>query len=206
MSKRFFSIAGILAVVGVLALALAGAGLRASAGAANKANSWGFDSANLDRTCKPCDDFYQFAMGGWMKTNPIPPEYSSWGTFTELVDKNQQNLRQILDDAVNAKAHTGGNEQKIGDFYASCMDTTAIEAAGTKPLEPEMARIAEKVAAAVPGAPAFGPLRRSSGPHAAPPPRPGSRRWAGRAGPPAPGARRSARAWPWGPRPRWGPR
>ncbi|PYU37003.1 MAG: M13 family peptidase [Acidobacteria bacterium] len=143
MSKRFFSIAGILAVVGVLALALAGAGLRASAGAANKANSWGFDSANLDRTCKPCDDFYQFAMGGWRKTNPIPPEYSSWGTFTELADKNQQNLRQILDDAVNAKAHTGGNEQKIGDFYASCMDTTAIEAAGTKPLEPEMARIAE---------------------------------------------------------------
>ena len=143
MSKRFFSIAGILAVVGVLALALAGAGLRASAGAAHKANSWGFDSANLDRTCKPCDDFYQFAMGGWRKTNPIPPEYSSWGTFTELADKNQQNLRQILDDAVNAKAHTGGNEQKIGDFYASCMDTTAIEAAGTKPLEPEMARIAE---------------------------------------------------------------
>ncbi len=82
-------------------------------------------------------------MGGWMKTNPIPPEYSSWGTFTELADKNQQNLRQILDDAVNAKARTGENEQKIGDFYASCMDTTAIEAAGTKPLEPEMARIAE---------------------------------------------------------------
>src|SRR5437879_3278294 len=143
MSKRFFSIAGIAGVVGVLALALAGAGLRASAGAADKANSWGFDSANLDRTCKPCDDFYQFAMGGWRKTNPIPPEYSSWGTFTELADKNQQNLRQILDDAVNAKAHTGGNEQKIGDFYASCMDTTAIEAAGTKPLEPELERIRE---------------------------------------------------------------
>ena len=117
MSKRFFSIAGILAVVGVLALALAGAGLRASAGAAHKANSWGFDSANLDRTCKPCDDFYQFAMGGWRKTNPIPPEYSSWGTFTELADKNQQNLRQILDDAVKAKAAPGSNEQKIGDFY-----------------------------------------------------------------------------------------
>jgi len=140
MAKRLFSIPGVLAVVG---LALAGAGLRASAGAADKANSWGFDSANLDGTCKPCDDFYQFAMGGWMKTNPIPPEYSSWGTFTELADKNQQNLRKILDDAVNARARTGENEQKIGDFYASCMDTTAIEAAGTKPLEPEMARIAE---------------------------------------------------------------
>src|SRR6267154_5286476 len=143
MSKRFFSIAGVLAVVVLLALALASAAVRASAGEADKANSWGFDSANLDKTCKPCDDFYQFAMGGWMKTNLIPPEYSSWGTFTELADKNQQNLRQILDDAVNAKAQPGGNEQKIGDFYASCMDTAAIEAAGTKPLEPGMARIAE---------------------------------------------------------------
>src|SRR5438094_10124097 len=105
MSKRFFSIAG---VVGVLALALAGAGLRASAGAAHKANSWGFDSANLDRTCKPCDDFYQFAMGGWGKTNPIPPEYSSWGSCTALADKNQKKLRQMLDEAVSATALTGG--------------------------------------------------------------------------------------------------
>ncbi len=45
-------------------------------------SSWGFSLDNLDTTCKPCDNFYQFAMGGWMKANPIPPEYSSWGTFT----------------------------------------------------------------------------------------------------------------------------
>src|SRR5258708_31549919 len=82
-------------------------------------------------------------MGGWMKSNPIPAEYPSWGTFTQLADKNQQNLRLILDDAVNAKAAAGSNERKLGDFYASCMDTTAIDAAGTKPLEPELARIAE---------------------------------------------------------------
>src|ERR1700682_2919990 len=143
MSKRFISAGFVLTIVGVLALALAGAGLRASSGATDKPNSWGFDTANLDKTCKPCDDFYQFAMGGWMKSNPIPPEYSSWGTFTQLADKNQQNLRQILDDAVNARAAAGSNEQKIGDFYASCMDTTAIDAAGAKPLEPELARIAE---------------------------------------------------------------
>src|SRR5436853_7459487 len=143
MSKQFSSIFGILVVVGGLAAALAGAGLRASSGAADKPYSWGFDAANLDKTCKPCDDFYQFAMGGWMKANPIPPEYSSWGTFTQLADKNQQNLRQILDDAANAKARPGSNEQKIGDFYASCMDTTAIDAAGTKPLEPELERIRE---------------------------------------------------------------
>src|SRR5713101_4241579 len=142
MSKRFFS-AGCILVLTVLAVCLAGAGLPASSGAADKPNSWGFDTANLDKTCKPCDDFYQFAMGGWMKSNPIPPEFSTWGTFTQLADKNQQNLKQILDAAVSAKAAPGSNEQKIGDFYASCMDTTAIVAAGTKPLEPELARIAE---------------------------------------------------------------
>src|SRR6266446_1504306 len=143
MSKRFFPAGCILTIVGVLAVALAGAGLRASSAAADTPHSWGFDPANLDKTCKPCDDFYQFAMGGWMKSNPIPPEYSSWGSFTRLGDKNQQNLRQILEAAENAKAAPGSNEQKIGDFYASCMDTTAIEAAGTKPIEPELARIAD---------------------------------------------------------------
>src|SRR6266436_2556989 len=141
MSKRLLFAGSILAV-SVLAVALAGTGLRASPAAADKPNSWGFSTANLDKACKPCDYFYEFAMGGWMTSNPIPPEYSSWGTFTQLADKNQQNLRQILDDAVNAKASAGSNEQKIGDFYASCMDTTAIDAAGTKPLEPELARIA----------------------------------------------------------------
>src|SRR3981081_421903 len=139
MSKRFFSAGCILAVLAVLAVALVGAGLRASPGAADKPNSWGFDTANLDKTCKPCDDFYQFAMGGWMKSNPVPAEYSSWGTFTQLADKNQQNLRLVLDNAVKSQAKPGTNEQKIGDFYAACMDTSAVEAAGTKPLEPELA-------------------------------------------------------------------
>ncbi|HEY6264873.1 MAG TPA: M13 family metallopeptidase [Candidatus Acidoferrum sp.] len=98
---------------------------------------------NLDKTCKPCDDFYQFAMGGWMKANPIPPEYSTYGSFTRLADQNQQNLRLILDQAAKAKAAPGTNEQKIGDYYASCMDTAVIDADGTKPIDPELARIAE---------------------------------------------------------------
>ena len=142
MSKRLLSAGCIFAVVCVLALALASIGLRASPRAVDKAGSWGFDTANLDKSCKPCDDFYQFAMGGWMKANPIPPEYSNFGSFTRLADQNQQNLRNILEDAAKAKAAPGSNEQKIGDFYASCMDTAAIDAAGTKPLQPELTRIA----------------------------------------------------------------
>src|SRR5882757_6379620 len=142
MSKRLLGVGSILAVGCGLALTLAGIGFGASSGAADQPGSWGFETANLDKTCKPCDDFYQFAMGGWMKSNPIAPEYSSWGTFTQLADKNQQNLRQILEAAVNARAVPGSNEQKIGDFYASCMDSAAIDAAGTRSLDPELAQIA----------------------------------------------------------------
>lgn len=102
----------------------------------------GFDVGNLDRTCKPCEDFYQFAVGGWLKNNPIPPEYPEWGSFITLADRNQQALRGILEAAAkNTSANPGSSEQKIGDFYASCMDTAAVEAQGLKPLDKELATI-----------------------------------------------------------------
>jgi putative endopeptidase len=102
---------------------------------------WGFSLTNLDRTCKPCDDFFQFAMGGWMKANTIPAEYSTWGSFTVLRDKNLSGMRTILESAANVKAAAGSNEQKIGDFYSSCMDTTAIDAAGIKPVAADFAAV-----------------------------------------------------------------
>jgi putative endopeptidase len=142
MRNRKYPVGVIVTTVLVAAIALAGAGLGASARASGEAGYWGFDTANLDKTCKPCDDFYQFAMGGWMKANPIPPEYSTWGSFSQLVDKNQQNLRQILEAVENQKTAPGSNEQKIGDFYASCMDTAAIDEAGTKPIDSELRDIA----------------------------------------------------------------
>ena len=109
----------------------------------NSQSSHGFDLANVDRTVKPCDDFYQFAAGGWMKNNPIPPAYSQWGSFNILHNRNEDALHQILDEASKDKsAAPGSNWQKIGDFYASCMDEPTIEAAGIKPLDSEFRRIA----------------------------------------------------------------
>jgi putative endopeptidase len=131
-----------LLVLGAGALACLAVVLILSAGLTAKADaSWGFSLTNLDKTCKPCDDFYQFAMGGWMKSNPIPAEYPSWGTFTELRDHNLTAMRTILEAAASSKAAAGSNERKIGDFYASCMDTAAVDAAGLKPLTAELAAI-----------------------------------------------------------------
>jgi putative endopeptidase len=101
----------------------------------------GFDVANLDRTCKPCEDFNRFANGGWLASHPIPGAYSRFGRFEELADRNRETLHTILeaDKATNAKR--GTSEQKLGDFYASCMDEAKIEAEGTRPLASEFARI-----------------------------------------------------------------
>ena len=142
MSRRAFALCLVFAVIACCA-SLALVDLRASARAADSPGYWGFDTANLDKTCKPCDDFFQFAMGGWMKSNPIPPEYSTWGSFTVLADKNQQALRQILEAAEKSGAAAGSNERKVGDFYASCMDTSAIEAVGAKPLDATLQRVVE---------------------------------------------------------------
>jgi putative endopeptidase len=125
-----------LCLLGLLAASLVFA---APAGSLAEA---GFDPANLDRTCKPCDDFNQFANGGWMAHNPIPAAYPSWGSFNILAENNRDQLRAILEEAAKANAPQGSNEQKIGDYYASCMDESGIEAAGLKPLDEELDRIA----------------------------------------------------------------
>lgn len=103
----------------------------------------GFDPANMcTTTCKACDDFYLYANGGWIAKNEIPPAFSTWGITSPLREKNIATLHQILEDAAkNTAAPKGSNEQKIGDFYASCMDDSRIEAAGARPLVPELAAI-----------------------------------------------------------------
>ena len=102
----------------------------------------GVELTILDKTCKPCEDFYHYASGEWLAKNPVPAAYPSWGRFNELAERNRELLHQILESAAaNTKAAPGSNEQKIGDFYASCMDEKQINAAGAKPLDAEFARI-----------------------------------------------------------------
>ncbi|RAK62688.1 M13 family metallopeptidase [Hymenobacter edaphi] len=103
----------------------------------------GLEVANIDRSVSPCDNFFQFASGTWLKNTPIPASESTWGSWNTLIDQNNAVLRQILTDAAaNQTAAKGSNLQKVGDFYASAMDTVAIEKAGLKYLQPELARIA----------------------------------------------------------------
>ena len=104
----------------------------------------GLNLDDFDRSCKPCDDFYRFVNGGWIAHNPIPAAYPSWGRMNLLAEHNRDVLHDILDKAAaNQSAASGSPEQKIGDFYASCMDETKIEAAGLHPLDGELARIAK---------------------------------------------------------------
>ncbi len=137
-----FLIAASLAFAGLVSVRILLAG-QATASPKNSAGeSHGVDLTILDKTCKPCEDFYNYANGEWLKKNPVPAAYPSWGRFNELAERNREQLRQILEAAAaNSKAPSGSNGQKIGDFYASCMDEKQINTAGAKPLDPEFERI-----------------------------------------------------------------
>src|SRR5271168_541683 len=110
--------------------------------AADDSAGHGLDLSNLDRSVKPCDNFFQFAAGGWIKNHPIPPEFPSYGSFSALQESNRDKLHTILEAASkNTSAAPGSVDQKIGDFYFSCMNEPAIEKAGMDPIRDYLARI-----------------------------------------------------------------
>jgi len=102
----------------------------------------GFDLTAMDTSVKACDDFYRFAVGKWRDTHPLPAQYSRYGRFEELAERNREVLHKILEeDAAMTNAAPGSAERKVGDFYAACMNEPAIEAAGVTPIQPELDRI-----------------------------------------------------------------
>jgi putative endopeptidase len=98
--------------------------------------------SDLDTNTKACTDFYQYAGGGWLASNPVPAAFSTWGSFNELTERNNLVLRDVLDNAAKAAPTTKDpNTRKLGMFYASCMDSAGAEAAGARPLAADIARI-----------------------------------------------------------------
>ena len=102
----------------------------------------GINLANLDLSVSPCEDFYHYANGSWLKNNPVPAAETRWGAFNELADRNMAIEKRILmHAAADTKAKPGSSERKVGDFYAAAMDSAAIEAAGLKYLQPRLTQI-----------------------------------------------------------------
>ncbi|CAA9346886.1 MAG: Metallopeptidase [uncultured Gemmatimonadetes bacterium] len=122
----------------LLALALAAT----FAGTAS-AQTPGVDTTNFDRSVRPQDDFFRYVNGGWLKRTEIPADRSSYGSFVQLRDRSEEAVRAIVEEAAAARgAQPGSETQKVGDLYASYMDSARVEAAGIAPLRPELARIA----------------------------------------------------------------
>jgi len=99
------------------------------------------DVANMDKSVAPCHDFFRYADGTWLKNTPIPDDYANWGVLNIINEQNLARVHQILEEAAAKKLPAGSNDQKIGDFYFSGMDTAKIEALGIKPLDEELKRI-----------------------------------------------------------------
>lgn len=100
-----------------------------------------FDFSGMDTTINPADDFFTYANGLWIKNSKIPEDQTGWGSFYTLYEENLKKLKTILEESANGNHKKGSDHQKVGDFYKSGMDTTAIDKLGYEPLKPMLAKI-----------------------------------------------------------------
>ncbi|MDE6653744.1 MAG: M13 family metallopeptidase, partial [Muribaculaceae bacterium] len=101
----------------------------------------GIDKANLDTLASPKEDFYQYACGGWMKNNPLPDEFSRFGTFDQLGENSREQLRELIAGLDRTAAEPGSNAQKIADIYAQGMDSVTLNKQGAAPLAKDLATL-----------------------------------------------------------------
>ncbi len=109
---------------------------------ASATRSLEFDKANLDPAANACNDFWQYSNGGWLQKNPIPPQYTAWGYGSILAEENRKILRVVLDaTAAKPASQRSANEQKLADYWTSCMNDQRANESGLRPLQPELDRI-----------------------------------------------------------------
>jgi len=99
------------------------------------------DPANMDLSVKPGDNFFEYADGNWVKNNPIPPKETRWGSFGILHQENTEKLLNLLAEVGKTTHPKGSLEQRVGDLYASGMDSLTIEKRGYEPIKPALTRI-----------------------------------------------------------------
>ena len=108
-------------------------------------SAWGqsrvLDVTSMDTSVDPCTDFFAYSCGSWIKKNPIPPDQTSWSVYSKLEDDTKAILREILESSALPAGRRDALTQKIGDYYAACMDEKATDAAAIKPLQPVLDQI-----------------------------------------------------------------
>ena len=100
------------------------------------------DVSAMDKSIDPCVDLYHYSCGGWQKKNPIPPDQTAWSVYGKLYQDNLTFLRGILEQAGSSATQRDAATQKIGDFYASCMDESGAEKRGMAAIQLQLDAIA----------------------------------------------------------------